>query len=198
MERPEKRAGMKEKLRDALGDYQPQIIEAAPGVAAAAVLLLLYEHRGRPHVVFQKRTDRVLHHKGQISFPGGASDPGDLDLVTTALRETHEEIGALPADVEVLGRLDDMVTISKFRVTPFVGWLSRYPYDWRFSDDEVAYLLEVPVDHLRHPETFVPDHRLIGGREVVLPSYRFGEDLIWGATARMLTNFLDIWAALEG
>lgn len=184
---------MKDALRHALAGYQPAVMDVRPGHYPAAVLVLVYEHEGRHHVVFQKRTYMVKDHKGQISFPGGGADEGDPDLVFTALRETHEEIGVDPADVEVLGRLDDMVTVSNFRVTPYVGWLARYPYRWRFSHEEVAYLLEVPVDHLLHPDTLIPDRRVINGREVVLPSYQFEDELIWGATARMLTNFLDVW-----
>jgi 8-oxo-dGTP pyrophosphatase MutT (NUDIX family) len=189
---------IKDAVRRAMGGYTPQRIEDDPLVPAAAVLLLLFEHESRPHVVFQKRTDRVRDHKGQISFPGGAMDPGDEHLLYTALRETHEEIGVQPDHVEVLGQLDDMVTVSNFRVTPFVGWLSHYPYPWRFSDEEVAYLLEVPLDHLRDPATLIPDRRLINGREYVFSSYQFGQDLIWGATARMLGNFLDILESIEG
>src|SRR5450830_607261 len=113
---------MKDRIKAALSTYQPEAIEIEPGAEAAAVLVLLYEHQGRQHVIFQKRTDQVRDHKGQISFPGGAVHPDHI---------------------EVLGQLDDMVTISNFRVTPFVGWLDRYPYEWRFSDEEVAYLLEV-------------------------------------------------------
>lgn len=182
------------RLRAALHAYTPLHLPRQPGQELAGVLLLLFEHAGEPHVVFQKRTDHVRDHKGQVSFPGGAMDPGDADLLATALRETHEEIGAAPADVDILGRVDDHLTISNFLVTPFVGWLSHYPYPWAFSDDEVAYLLEVPLRHLLDPQNFVPDRRLINGKEYVLPSYQFGQDLIWGATARMLTNFLEIYA----
>lgn len=187
---------LREDLRATLSAYRPQPAPSSNGAFPAGVLLLLYEDDAQPHVVFQKRTDRVRDHKGQISFPGGARDPDDDDILYTALRETHEEIGVEPQDVDVLGRLDDMVTISKFLVTPFVGWLRRYPYEWRFSDEEVAYLLQVPIPHLLDPENFVPDRRVIDGHEVILPSYRFGEDIIWGATARMLTNFLELYSPL--
>lgn len=187
---------MREELRRLLERYEPQLLEDEPGLAPAAVLALFYEDEaGTPHLVFQRRSDRVLHHKGQVSFPGGAMDPGDPDLLTTALRETHEEIGVAPEDVEPLGRLDDIVTISGFKVSPFVGWLRRYPYPWRFSPHEVAYLLEVPLPVLLDPETYVPDVRTFEGRQVVLPSYRVGTDLIWGATARILSNLLDLCAA---
>lgn len=187
---------MRDLLRAALARYTPQQIEAEPHIQPAAVLVLLYDNKGAPHVVFQKRADQVKDHKGQVSFPGGGVDPGDPDLVHTALRETHEEIGVHPSHVEVLGQLDDIVTISNFRVTPYVGWLQQYPYEWRFNGTEVAYLIEVPIDHLLEPATLVPDRRVINGKEFVFPSYQFGQDLIWGATARMLTNFLDIVTTL--
>jgi len=188
---------MKDRLKAALSSYQPRALEIEQGHWPAAVLVLLYQHEGREHVIFQKRTDLVQDHKGQISFPGGGAELGDVDLKFTALRETHEEIGVHPDHIEILGQLDDMVTISNFRVTPFVGWLDRYPYEWRFSDDEVAYLLEVPLDHLRNPASLVPDRRLINGQERVFHSYQWGQDLIWGATARMLANFLQVVEAAE-
>ena len=188
----------KEDLRTTLAAYEPCSADPAPTTVPAAVLVLLHDHDGDLHIVFQKRTDKVHDHKGQISFPGGASDPDDMSLTETALRETHEEIGVLPEDVDILGSLDEMVTVSNYVVTPFVGWVSRYPYEWRFSDDEVAYLLEVPVTHLLDPATLVPDRRFINGREYEFQSYRFGDDLIWGATARMLGNFLDVAASVLG
>ncbi|HXU24095.1 MAG TPA: CoA pyrophosphatase [Tepidiformaceae bacterium] len=191
-------AQTKEQLRETLAAYQPSSADAGPGVVPAAVLVLLHDHDGDLHIVFQKRTDKVHDHKGQISFPGGASDPEDMSLAETALRETHEEIGVLPEDVDILGQLDEMVTVSNYVVTPFVGWVARYPYEWRFSDEEVAYLLEVPVSHLLEPGTLIPDRRFINGREYEFQSYKFGDDLIWGATARMLGNFLDVAASVPG
>jgi 8-oxo-dGTP pyrophosphatase MutT (NUDIX family) len=189
---------MRERLRQLLASYEPQTLPPDAALCPAAVLLLLCEHDGDLHVVFQKRTDKVDSHKGQISFPGGGCDPGDPDLMYTALRETQEEIGVHPHDVEILGVLDQMRTVSSFLVTPYVGWLQRYPYEWVFSEDEVAYLLEVPLRHLRDPANLVPDRRIFGEREAILPSFRFQEDLIWGATARMLQNFLDLYASLDG
>ena len=189
---------MKELIREALSHYTPNELDTESVGAAAAVLVLLYDNDGEVHVVFQKRTDHVRDHKGQISFPGGAADEGDTDLRYTALRETHEEIGVLPADVDVLGELDELLTISNFRVKPFVGWLSRFPYEWKFSDHEVAYLLEVPLSHLMDPATLIPDRRTFNGREIVFQSYQFGDDLIWGATARMLSNFLDVCLSIPG
>lgn len=187
---------MKDRIRDILSRYDPVDLDPDDTLWPAAVLVLLCEHNGRLQLVFQKRTDKVDAHKGQVSFPGGGRDEGDMDLVYTALRETHEEIGVHPGDVDVLGRLDQMRTISGFAVTPYVGWLARYPYEWVCSEHEVAYLLEVPLDHLLDPANFVPDRREFDGRWAELPSYRFQDDLIWGATARMLQNFLDLYTTL--
>ena len=188
---------MRDGLRRLLAAYEPQCQQPDPLPLPAGVLLLLHERPSGPYIIFQKRTDSVRDHKGQVSFPGGAMDPGDPTTLHTALRETNEEIGVDPAHVEVLGQLDDMVTISNFLVTPYVGWLDRYPYAWRFSPHEVAYLLEVPLQHLLDPRNLIPDRRLINGREYTFQSYQFGDDLIWGATARMLCNFLDILQALR-
>ena len=106
---------MKEPLRRALAAYEPGLVEDEPGTWPAAVLFLLYEHEGRVYTVFQKRTDRVDAHKGQISLPGGGRDAEDEDLIATALRETHEEIGVDPAHVEILGAIDQIKTISTRR-----------------------------------------------------------------------------------
>jgi len=185
-------SSVKEEIRRLMSVYEPIGQQPDPPLPPAGVLLILHERPAGPHIIFQKRTDSVRDHKGQISFPGGATDPEDESVLQTALRETHEEIGVDPSDIEVFGQLDDMATISNFLVTPFVGWLQRYPYDWKFSDHEVAYLLEVPLAHLRDPRNLVPDRRVINGREYEFQSYQFGNGLIWGATARMLGNFLDI------
>ena len=187
---------MKEIIRDALSRYEPSLFDDDEPGRRAAVLLLLYESDRGAHVIFQKRTETVEDHKGQVSFPGGGADPGDFDLRATALRETFEEIGVSPSDVEVLGRLDELRTSTNYRISPFVGWLDRYPYPWKFSDDEVAYLLEVPLAYLMDPTTLIPDRRTINGKTFTFPSFQFGDDLIWGATARMVANFLDICTTL--
>ena len=187
---------MKESLRDVLRRYEPQFVDDDPTLREASVLLLLYERHGEPHVVFQKRSETVQDHKGQISLPGGASDPTDLDAAFTALRETHEEIGVEPHHIDVLGRLDDVRTISSYRMQAFVGWWDD-PYDFTFDHREVAYLIESPLSLLNHPETLIHDRRTIDGREVVMPSYKHGDELIWGATARVVSNFLDVFRLIE-
>ena len=183
---------MDDHIREAMAAYEPKRIQRE-GMERAAVLIALYDKDGVSHILFQVRSETVLHHKGQISFPGGAEDPGDVDLLMTALRESEEEIGLVREDVEVLGQLDDIVTISDFLVTPYVGLITRAaPYPFAPSGYEVAELLEVPLPHLRDPATV--NDEPIAWREVMAPppSYSYGKHLIWGATGRMLTQFVDV------
>ena len=132
-----------EQVESALADYTPRKIDH-PSASAAAVLVLIHTMDGEPHVVFTERTNHVEHHKGQMSFPGGACDDIDDCAETTAIRETHEEIGVQREHVRIVGQLDDMLTVSNFRVTPFVGVLEyEAVYPFAINDHEVARV----VDH---------------------------------------------------
>ncbi len=162
-------------------------------LARAAVLLPLYEVGGEIHVLFTRRSELVEHHKGQISFPGGGYDASDPDLKFTAVRETWEEIGVDPDHIDVIGQLDEMITISNFLVRPFVGRILRpAPYPFVHSEIEVAEIIEVPLAHLQDETNTVSELRTYQGREVVAYSFRCGDHLIWGATARILKQFLDL------
>jgi 8-oxo-dGTP pyrophosphatase MutT (NUDIX family) len=186
---------MIETIRAILSTYEPLRLDTA-GRALAAVMLLLYEKAGVLHVLFTKRTELVEHHKGQISFPGGAHDLEDEDLRRTALRETFEEIGIDLEDIEVLGALDDIVTISNFVVSPFVGLLRpRDTYLFRFSEFEVAEILEVPLDHLLDASNSEAEIRERDGVAITMHSFRFGDHVIWGATAKIMKQFLDLLIA---
>ncbi|MFQ5879526.1 MAG: NUDIX hydrolase [Dehalococcoidia bacterium] len=182
------------RYRQALRGYKPRPI-SVDGAAPAAVLVPLYRRDGQEHVILTKRTEQVEHHKGQVSFPGGAFDAEDGDLLTTALREAYEEIGVRAEDVEVIGQLDELVTISEFQVTPYVGVVARSPYPFVPNAQEVALILEVPVSHLLDDGNAFQERRWLRGRQVELTSYRFGEHVIWGATARILKQLLDLLAA---
>jgi 8-oxo-dGTP pyrophosphatase MutT (NUDIX family) len=183
-----------EHIRTRLAAYRPQYI-ADDTLARAAILLPLYEKDGDTHVVFTKRSELVEHHKGQISFPGGAYDATDPDLRFTAVRETWEEIGVATDHVEVIGQLDEMITVSNFLVRPFVGRITEHgPYPFAHSEIEVAEILEVPLGHLRDEANVVAELRTYQGREIVAYSFRWQDHLIWGATARILKQFLDLVA----
>ena len=160
-----------------------------PGLTPASVLVLLYPKDGDYCVLLNKRSEDVEHHKGEISFPGGSREPQDSDLRETALRETHEELGVRPGDVDLLGELDDTPTISNFVITPYVGAIG-YPYDFKPSELEVTEVLEVPISALRDDKNLRDDVRLIEGRLVHSTSYVYEGQVIFGATARVLTTFL--------
>jgi 8-oxo-dGTP pyrophosphatase MutT (NUDIX family) len=164
----------------------------------SAVLLLLLEREGEDHILFTKRSDKVDCHKGEISFPGGRRDPSDASLLEAALREGAEEIGLAPRDVTILGRLDDIATVTTgFIVTPYVGRIP-YPYSFRINQDEIAELIFVSLQALTEGSaTHVSG---VAGEEKGLqsPSFQYGDHIIWGATARILKQFLDITISTMG
>ena len=183
---------LKDRIRTALAAHVP--IPMAPGPVPAAVLLPLYLKEGGCHVLFTKRTEHLHHHRGEISFPGGVRHPEDLDLLETALRESREEVGIDPADVDVLGQLDDFYSIHDYRVTPYVGFL---PPDYRFNinPEEIERIIEAPLSHLRRPEIFRTEDWNWKGRQHPVHFYDYRGDEIWGLTAAILKQFLDRVAA---
>lgn len=157
----------------------------------AAVLLPLYLKNGECHLLFNKRTQSVEHHKGEISFPGGAKDPADEGLMDTAVRETWEEMGIRREDLRILGRLDDTLTHTGFVVSSFVGAIP-YPYPFKPSPNEIAEVLEVPVAHLMAPSNQREEVAWLDGTLARMYSYAYGRHLIYGATARILDQFLEL------
>jgi 8-oxo-dGTP pyrophosphatase MutT (NUDIX family) len=162
------------------------------GATPAAVLVLVYPKDGQEYVLLTERSTTVEHHKGQISFPGGAVHEDDTDAEMTALRETFEEVGVPPESVEVLGRLDDHRTGTNFRVTPVVGVLHEPPQGFTPSPFEVAEVLEVPVCHLFDPNNFVEEHRERDGREFISPAFDFEGRHIWGLTGQILNRLVNL------
>ncbi len=167
-----------------------------PSLTRAAVLVPLFRKNGKCHLLFTKRTDRVKHHKGEISFPGGMVDEDDLSLEKTALREAYEEIGLREDDVQIIGALDDIVTVTEFIVTPFVG-LFPYPYPFKPSPVEIAELIEVPLSFLLAKEHLTEHEISRMGRREIIHAYQYGKHTIWGATARILKQFLDLISVPE-
>ena len=157
----------------------------------AAVLLFLYQKDGEYCILLNKRSERVEHHKGEISFPGGARDPEDRDFLDTALRESEEEMGINRADVTILGELDDIVTRSNFQVKVYVGTIP-YPYPFKPSAMEIAEVLEVPLSALTDPGNIRQETRWLDERATTVLSYAYNEHLIFGATAKILQQFLEI------
>lgn len=167
------------------------------GLITAAVLVPLFFHHGKYHVLLTKRSDFVEHHRGEISFPGGKFDPTDADFCACALRETSEEIGVHPSDVKLLGELDDFYTVAtKFLVVPYVG-LIPYPYDFKTSAREIAGLITVPLEVFFDESLRSEDTWIFQGMPVEVTSYRYKEHNIWGATARILKHFTELLQGWE-
>jgi 8-oxo-dGTP pyrophosphatase MutT (NUDIX family) len=170
------------------------------GRTRAAVLVPLYVEAGELHCVFTKRRDDLRRHAGEISFPGGRYDEGERDLVATALREAHEEIGLPPEAVEIAGALQPTPTIATgYAVYPFVG-LIEPGRSWTPSANEVAEVLEFPLRGLR--EGYARRRLVRRGLPIRTDTYVVAEQLIWGATARILADLFDRidgrgWAGLN-
>ena len=140
------------------------------------------------HVLYTRRADGVEHHKGQVSFPGGATDPEDTSPEDTALREAEEEVGIRPSDVRLLGRLGEMATISHFVVTPVVG-VVPWPYAFKVHTIEVGRVFTMPLSWLARRENWQEFMRVETGHSVIA-YFPFDGELLWGATARMTVNFV--------
>ena len=181
-----------DSIRSALSKTSSPNSVNSDGLIEAAVAILVYPKPDSLTIILNKRTDRVEHHKGEISFPGGGRDPEDDSILDTALRETREEMGIAPEDIEIIAQLDQVSTRSGFSITPFVGIIPP-DYDFEVSNIEIAEVLEVPIESLLDTENQVEDDR-VWGEEIPSKqySYLYGSHIIWGATARIITQLLDI------
>jgi len=181
-------------LRDLLNRRTPRPIEEQGSLLRrAAVLIPLFKAESEYRVLFTKRTDTVEAHKGQISFPGGRIEEEDGSPLETALREADEEIGLLRKDVTVLGQMDDARTVSSnYVVYPFVG-LIPYPYAFKPSIQEVKELLEVPFQVFFSGDSCGETCPVIyEGATYQTLVYRYRGEMIWGATARIMQNLVDL------
>jgi 8-oxo-dGTP pyrophosphatase MutT (NUDIX family) len=156
----------------------------------AAVLIPLVWYEEEWHLLFTRRTDTVESHKGQVSFPGGACDEGETTPEQTALREAEEEIGILPKDVRVLGKLSNLITITYFRVTPVVG-VVRWPVVFRVGAHEVARVFTIPLTWLANPANRW-QFEMPGRTRSLIAFHPYDGELLWGATARMTVDFLSV------
>jgi len=166
------------------------------GARLAAVLVLLYPHRGQWHVPLTVRGEHLDHHAGQVSLPGGAVEPGETSA-EAALREFHEELGAEDLQVRLLGRLTPLyVATSDFRVEPWVG-TARERGRMRPDHDEVDRLLEVPLDHLLDPSHLGRHCRERAGHRFMVPHFSWEQYQIWGATCMILGELVTLLGRLD-
>lgn len=157
-----------------------------PGLRPASVLVPMFCLDGEWHLLLTHRTETVNDHKGQVSFPGGASEPEDASPEMTALREAQEEIGLQPKDVTILGRLPSQPTISRFLIVPVVGRIP-YGYPFRLSSAEVERVFSIPLSWLATPTHF--EERLYrsmdGNEHPVIFFQGYDGETLWGISARI-------------
>ena len=179
------RAAVKEHITSVLGRYRKKVI-TDDTLKAAAVLVPLFAREKQYHVLYTQRSDEVNFHKGQVCFPGGTREESDSSLLATALREVQEEIGLNPEDVEVIGELDDITTVtSGYIISPFVGFIP-YPYPFRVDRKEIRELFTVPLSALLDEGNF--KHY----------SYEYEGHIIWGATAMISRRFAQLLRSESG
>ncbi len=177
------------RLRETLEARAPKRVQIDDAIDAAVLIPVLGEPE--PTLIFTLRTDTLPSHKGQISFPGGRIDPDDSTPQEAALREAQEEISLDPQLVRLLGQLDATPTfVSGYVITPVVGWLDHKP-QLEPNPAEVAAILEVPiadlVDEIRREPGFQHD-----GRSYPTEAWVWDDNVIWGVTARLVRQFLDL------
>jgi 8-oxo-dGTP pyrophosphatase MutT (NUDIX family) len=170
--------------KDRLGINPPK------GFQRAGVLIPFFLRNNEWFILFTRRTENVRNHPGQISFPGGRVEASDENIVHTALRETHEEIGI--EAVKVLGCINDIVTISMYIVTPVVGVFNEgHEIAKNINHGEIDYILEVPLRHLAEPNNFSLKTREWQGNMFFVPFFDYENEEIWGATGRILVDLLN-------
>jgi 8-oxo-dGTP pyrophosphatase MutT (NUDIX family) len=178
-----------DKIATILKSRIPQNI-VGPRYKPAAVLMPIQEREDGDYLVLTKRAEDLNHHRGQVAFPGGRVDVNDRGELESALRESHEEIGIDPSHVRVLGRLDQVTAAADFVVTPFVGIIPAV-YEFHLNPIETAAVVSVPIAALMEPQAVKVADYLSSHGEPVYHFYFNGWD-IWGATARIIVQFLDL------
>jgi 8-oxo-dGTP pyrophosphatase MutT (NUDIX family) len=182
------------RLRKILSARPAMEIEA-PHLKRAAVLVPLVPNEHGWSLLFSLRSVNLTAHSGQISFPGGGVNPGEA-LEAAAIREAHEEVGIAAERVEIIGRLDDLVTHSGFLVAPFAGVIDQR-IDYVLQSSEVDEVFEVPIEALLSPQQPEVSYVTFRNKRYPVYYYRYERHEIWGLTGRILKHFLDfVWRAV--
>jgi 8-oxo-dGTP pyrophosphatase MutT (NUDIX family) len=186
-----------ERMRARLASRERLTVKLDGFRESAVLVPVVCDPDGRDRLLFTVRRSDLPTHAGQISFPGGKRDPDDQDLAQTAIREAAEELGLEPARVEVLGQLDDVPTPTGFIITPVVGRIVG-PVSLTPSAREVAEAFAAPIDELASPGCYHHEGtRSFLGVHYDMHEYHFGAHRIWGATARMVYQTLELISASD-
>ena len=185
-----------EKISTILQSRTPSVLEEER-FKPAAVLVPIQERTDGDYLVLTQRAAMLSSHRGQVAFPGGRLDREDSGPLAAALRESQEEIGIHPRDVRVLGQLDQVTAASNYLVTPFVGVIP-FPYEFHLNPAETTAVFSVPVSALLDPGCLSVEPRYFppGRRDPIYHFHYEGWD-IWGATARIITQLLELAYGFE-
>jgi len=173
-------------------------LQIAPGnantVKKSGVLLLIYPENGELYLCLIKRPVHMKNHAGQVALPGGKIEKKDAGPREAAIRETREEIGVLPEQIEILGSLSELyISVTGFLIHPFVGWTPAKP-TFQLNHDEVEKLLLFPLlTYLQHQSVESVELDTVTGK-LQVPAILFEGEIIWGATAMILSEFADLLA----
>ncbi len=180
-----------EKLvQEKMKDRKPLILNH-PNFVYSAVLMPIFSENQELKFILTKRTESLKKHRGEISFPGGRKDKRDTSLEETALRETDEEIGVPPGKIKIIGRLDDLFTITRYIITPFIGVITE-EVKCCSNGREVAELLYVPLEVFLHKDKFAERNIPKNGADFPVYYYYWNNYEIWGATAHIINQFMEI------
>ena len=177
-----------DNLTRKMQSYQPQ--QLVSDMPEAAVLLAITSGK-KPEIILTRRTSHLKSHPGQVAFPGGKRDAEDFDLYATALREAKEEIGLNPQQVQPLGALSDVVSLHGIKVTPYVALVPE-KLDFCLCEDELDAIFQVPISWLLEDPRSHTDVIQVADTKLYVPSYSFNEFTIWGLSAIMLVEFLQV------
>jgi 8-oxo-dGTP pyrophosphatase MutT (NUDIX family) len=159
---------------------------------SAAVMILLYPKDNLIHTAFIQRPEYDGVHGGQISFPGGKREASDPDLIHTAIRETSEEIGVMPSEINIINTLTPLyIPVSNIIVTPVVGWMEKLPV-FKHDENEVVYIIEADIRTLMNPSAMKIKPFEIRGEMIDIKYFNYKENVIWGATAMILYELFTI------
>lgn len=181
---------MLDELLQRVRTYSPRLLETDRSFPEAAVLVPI-TRSDEPELVLTLRASGLSTHGGEVAFPGGRRDPEDPDLIRTALREAEEEIGLPSGLVEVIGPLSTLVSRHGIKVTPYVGLVPDY-VEYQANDGEIASVFSVPLSFFREDPREVTHRIDYLGHSWYVPSYRFGEYKIWGLTAIMVVELVNL------
>lgn len=188
---------MKQRIKQILGHYHKNKIVDEKLTPSAVIVPLSYRE-GECYIFFTERSDEVNFHKGQICFPGGTREPGDASLLDTALREANEEIGLDARDVEVLGELDDNLTVTTgYVISPFIAFIP-YPYPFKVDRREIKQIFSVPLSALMDEAIFREELQSFDGETMPVYFYEYEGHVIWGVTARILKRFIELLCSEGG